>query len=414
MPDEKGPDWTESLMVTDKGTFVGNHHNAILMLRHDLRIRGSIGINVRGQMPWCLRDSPAGPAGPWADAHTSSLTAWLQRENFPVGPEIVDRAIGVVGRENPVNPVGDWLRIQASEWDGKKRTDTWVIEYLGAADTKLNRALGPMILIGAAARGIDPGVQCDTVPVLEGPQGSLKSSAIRVLGGPFGCENLPDFHSKDAAMVVGLYFIVEIAELTALLKSPVAELNAFITRRKDTFRPPYGRYVVEQPRGAFLIGSCNPQTIGYLRDPTGGRRFLPVAVGVIDLAKLRDDVGQLWGEAATRYLSGDAVWWPGTEILAELGDAQSKRYEGDIWEYRILETVEDLADPFTIEKVVAQAFPESHQHRIDKSMQVRIGSILSTRQPPLKCVRRYVGGTRVRLYSKSDIPDEAPKTEGQA
>jgi predicted P-loop ATPase len=412
MPDEKGPDWTESLMVSEKGTFVPNLHNAILMLSHDLRVRGSIGLNVRGQVPWCLRDSPAGPSGAWTDAHTSALTGWLQHENFALGAEIVDRAIGVVGRENPVNPVGDWLRARASAWDREERLAAWLPTYLGAEDTKLNRALGPMVLIGAAARGIDPGVQCDTVPVFEGIQGSLKSSAIRVLGGPFGCESLPDFHSKDAALVVGRYWIIEIAELTALLRSPVAELNAFISRRKDSYRPPYGRYVIEQPRGAFLIGSCNPQVLGYLRDPTGGRRFIPVAVGTINLSKLRDEVEQLWGEAATRYLEGKP-WWPGSEILAELGDAQSKRYEGDIWEGRILEIVEEMEDPFTIERVVTRAFPEIHQHRIDKAMQTRIGSILSTRMPPLKCVRRYVGGTRVRLYSKSDLTEDDPKTEEQ-
>jgi predicted P-loop ATPase len=170
MPDEKGPDWTESLMVTEKGTFVGNHHNATLMLRHDLRLRGVVGLNVRGQQPWACRTSPAGDSGPWTDAHTTAIAAWLQREGFPVGPEIVDRVIGVVARENPINPVGDWLRGLVPTWDRKNRLETWLIDHLGAADTALNRALGPMILIGAGGRGIDLGIQLDTTPVFEGPR----------------------------------------------------------------------------------------------------------------------------------------------------------------------------------------------------------------------------------------------------
>jgi predicted P-loop ATPase len=401
-------------MLTEKGGgFIGNIFNVVLVLRHDLRLRGTIGLNVRGQVPWCLRDSPAGPAGAWTDDHTTALTAWLQHEGFPVGPEIVDRALGVVGRESPTNPVADWLKALALAWDGEKRIERWLVTYLGAADTKLNRALGPMILIGAAARGIDLGVQCDCIPILEGPQGGLKSSAVRVLGGPFCGEDLPnDLRSKDCSLVVGKYWIIEISELTALIKAHVAELNSFITRRKYSYRPPYARYVIEQPRGAFLIGTCNPPTIGYLKDPSGGRRFLPVEVGAIDLQKLRADVGQLWGEATMAYLNG-ARWWPSPEILEELNEVQADRFEGDSWEGTILATVEQLDDPFSIETLILRAFPAIEKHQIDRSMESRVGRILSTRQPPLKRDRQMIGGTRVRFYIKPKSKGSGPKTKAQ-
>jgi predicted P-loop ATPase len=404
MPDatgETGADWAEALMVTEKGTFAGNHHNAVLVLRHDLRLRGTIGINVRGQVPWCLRDSLAGPAGPWTDSHTTALTAFLQREQFPVGPEIVDRAVGLVGRETLVNPVGDWL--QSLPWDRRRRLETMLPVYFGAEDTKLNRALGPMVMTAAAARGIDPGVQVDTVPIFEGGQGTLKTSAVRILGGPFGCESLPDFVSKDAVLVAGRYWIIEISELTAVLKGHLAQVNSFLTRRKDVYRPPYGHYVIEQPRGCFFIGTCNPLAIGYLRDPTGGRRFLPIEVGTIDLPGLMKDVGQLWAEAVVNYHDG-VPFWPGPD-LKELVEAQTDRYEGDVWEIPVLEAVEKLNGPFSIRDVIAQAFPEIYLHQVDRSAQVRIGQILSTRVPPLRRVRRTVGGTRVRFY-------ERPAAEG--
>jgi predicted P-loop ATPase len=398
-------------MRTEKG-FVANHFNATLFLRGHLSFRGAIGLNVRGQQIWSGRLTPAGPAGLWSDAHTTETCSFMQHEGLPVGPDIVDRAVGVVAHENPINLVGDWLRSQISVWDGEKRIGTWITDYLGAADTKLNRALGPMILIGAAARGIDLGCQSDCVPVFEGGQGTLKTSAVRILGGPFGCENLPDFASKDAILTAAQYWIIEISELTALLRSHVTKINSFISRKKDSVRPPYGRYVIEQLRGCYFFGTCNPLATGYLRDPTGGRRFLPVEVGAIDLKKLQADVGQLWGEAASAYLGG-ASWWPGPEILEELGEAQSDRYEGDAWEEKVLKAVELLTIPFTIEDVVTHAFPEVLPSRIDRSMEIRIGKILSRRQPPLERDRRMVGGTRVRLYVKPESEEPDPKTKAQ-
>ena len=235
---------------------------------------------------------------------------------------------------------------------------------------------------------------------------------MRVLSGPFGCEALPDFHTKDAVLVAARYWLIEVSELTAMLKSHVAEINSFLSRKKDSFRPPYGRYVIEQLRGCFFIGTCNPLATGYLRDATGGRRFLPIETGVIDLPRLKDDVEQLWAEAATRYLDG-AAWWPGPDLLEELGETQADRYEGDVWEGAVLGVVEDLGDPFTIENVITRAFPAIERHQIDRAMETRIGRILSTRRPPLERVRRTIGGTCVRLYAKPAAAEDDPKTKDQ-
>jgi predicted P-loop ATPase len=51
--------------------------------------------------------------------------------------------------------------------------------------------------------------------------------------------------------------------------------NAFLTRKIDRYRPPYGRNAIDRPRRTVFIGTTNATS--YLNDATGARRFWPVA-----------------------------------------------------------------------------------------------------------------------------------------
>lgn len=154
------------------------------------------------------------------------------------------------------------------------------------------------------ARIYRPGTKVDNCLILDGGQGTLKSTALRTLAEPWFTDELGDLGSKDAALQLRGAWIIELSELDAMQRMEASRIKAFISRSNDRYRPPYGRHVVDMPRECILAGTVNHQT--YLRDETGGRLFWPVRTGRIDIADLKRDRDQLWAGARARYQTGDA------------------------------------------------------------------------------------------------------------
>ena len=107
------------------------------------------------------------------------------------------------------------------------------------------------------------------------PAGAAKSEALRTLAvnDSWFTDRLSHVGSKDAAMETSGVLIIEIAEMDALTKASSSAIKSFLTRRDDRFRPPYGKHMIDLPRQCVFAGSINPTAGGYLKDPTGARRF---------------------------------------------------------------------------------------------------------------------------------------------
>jgi predicted P-loop ATPase len=106
---------------------------------------------------------------------------------FDPGIENVQQAAERACEATRFDPVCDYLN--SVQWDGKPRLDEWLETYLGADDTPLNRSVGRKMLLATVRRARQPGCKFDYVVVLEGTQGTGKSSALRILAGE---ENFSD------------------------------------------------------------------------------------------------------------------------------------------------------------------------------------------------------------------------------
>jgi Virulence-associated protein E len=269
-------------------------------------------------------------AGELSDHTCQMLRVIIQRQYlFDPGRENTRDAVDQLCLQNSFDPVCDYL--DGLKWDGKPRLDKWMVQYLGADDTELNRAIGRLSLVAAVRRVRQPGCKFDQIIVLEGVEGKEKSKAIETMAGEenFSDQSILGLDDKTQMERLKGKWLYEIAELTGIRRAEVEMVKAFVSRRTDRARPAYGRNVVEQPRRCVLFATTNEDA--YLKSQTGNRRFWPVKTGDINSATLHRDRDQLWAEAAKAEASGESIVLP-RHLWSRAQVEQDARLEHDPWD----------------------------------------------------------------------------------
>lgn len=333
--------WRQHLIMKADGDGLKSNslQNFTLILQYEKRFAGVYAWNEFAKEVYLMRRPPwdlTGDMNRWrprtiTEPDITATASWM--EYCGMSPKVSDigRVIVRVADHNKYNPVVD--EIKRLKWDGTSRVSNWLSYYLGSDDTHANHMFGMRWLIGAIARAMQPGCKMDNMIILEGPQGLKKSSALRALSdgltpGVF-TDEMSDPNSKDAALQMQGAWIIEISELDSFKRAEISQIKAWLARQNDRMRRPYGKVVEEFPRSCIFAGTVNPVgNSGYLKDPTGGRRFWPVACHNIDLDALRQDARQLWAEAAELYRKGER-WWLDKEEEEVAFAVQSDRYEDD-------------------------------------------------------------------------------------
>jgi predicted P-loop ATPase len=310
---------------------------------------------------------------PVEDADVFRLQEFLQRAGLKnLSSQTVHDAVEVRGRECKFHPVRDYL--ETLKWDGVPRVENWLVRYVGAPETPYIKAVGRMFLTSMVARIFKPGCKADYMPVLEGPQGALKSAICQILGGAHFSDNLPDLTTgKEASQHLRGKWLIEVSEMHAMERADIRLLKAFITRQVEQYRPSYGRREVTEPRQCVFIGTTNKQT--YLRDETGGRRFWPVPTGSIDVAAFKRDRDQLFAEAVRLYRNG-IPWWPDRAFEQQhMVPEQEARFQQDAWEEKIEKYFASGPRKITVGQVGREALDIEDRH-LGRTDQNRIVAIL--------------------------------------
>lgn len=307
-----------------------------------------------------------------------------------------------------VHPVCGYL--DGLTWDGQRRIDTWLSTYGDAEPSAYVSAVGALTLIAAVRRVRVPGAKFDEMPILEGSQGTGKSTALRVL-----CPN-DDWFSDDLPLGVDSKqvierttgrWIIEAAELHGNRGREAEQLKAFLSRQVDgPVRLAYGRMPTTVSRQFVIIGTTNSR-LAYLKDSTGARRFWPVAIREFDVPALQRDRDQLWAEAAAREAAGASIRLdPSLWHLAAA--VQEDRRAIDPWEI-ILEPLLD-GDEMTgaphVSVAAIWAALKLEANHLDNRHADRVAAILQ-RHGFTKTLKRRVDGKPVWCWVRPDATEDA-------
>ena len=309
-----GVDWREKLKFTEKGALAQTIENAVIILRHDPQLKDCLAYNEMDHNIVSLQSLPwreIKGASQWGDTDDAALRFYMERVYGMTGKDRIFDAVNVVAQERSFHPVRDYL--DSCEWDGVKRVDTLLIDYLGAEDSAYTRAVTRKTLAAAVARIYRPGCKFDYMLTLRGRQGLGKSALIGKLGGAWFSDTFTTMQGKDAYEQVQGVWIMEVGELAGMRKAEAEIIKLYISKQVDRFRPAYGRRLQEFPRQCVFIGTTNETQ--FLRDTTGNRRFWVVDTPNTPTHDMWDEltpetVKQIWAEAVEIYNAGEKLFLP--------------------------------------------------------------------------------------------------------
>lgn len=305
-------DWVLKLTRDRNGHVEKTIANVTLVLENDPLLKDKIVTDefascgmTTGGLPWDLHSGKRR----WKDVDYAGYYRYMETFYGLTGREKLDNGLLIVSSQNKINDVKEYL--QGLKWDGKRRVDTLLHDYLGAENNKYARAVMRKSLCAAVARAVEGGVKYDYMPIFTGPQGIGKSTFLSILGKDWFSDSLTTFEGKEAAELIQGTWINEVGELTAMTKQETSAVKQFLSKTHDIYRAAYGRTTNKYPRRCVFFGTSNDSE--FLKDSTGNRRFWPVDVGIQKAKKsvwndLPEEVDQVWAEAYMYWMLGEPLY----------------------------------------------------------------------------------------------------------
>jgi predicted P-loop ATPase len=212
--------WRARLIKSDRGKQLPVVSNALIALRHSPEWQGvlhfdesSLNTIAKKRPPWS--DQQPVPFT-WTDVDDIRTAAWLQNNGIMAAKETAGQAVQTVATDHSFHPIRNYL--DSLKWDGIKRIDGWLTLYLGVDPSDYARAVGAKWLIGAVARIYKPGCKNDSCLILEGEQGTLKSTALQTLTRQWFTDDMAELGTKDSALQTRGVWLIELSELDSMAR----------------------------------------------------------------------------------------------------------------------------------------------------------------------------------------------------
>ncbi|WEG14138.1 virulence-associated E family protein [Pullulanibacillus sp. KACC 23026] len=341
---EDDQSWRQKLQFNpNTGLYSKTTDNVLVILDNDPLLKGKLAFDefanrglVLGPLPW----NPSEERRQWTDIDDSGLRHFLEKAYGITGKEKILDAVALCAHKHTLNEVREYLT--SLTWDGVKRLDTIIIDYLGAEDSAYTRAVTRKAIVAMIARAMNPGCKYDYMPIIAGPQGLGKSTFLSVLGRRWYSDSLQTFEGKEASEMIQGVWLNEVGELTGMTKSETNSIKQFLSRREDIYREPFGRRTKAFPRQCVFFGTTNDSE--FLKDRTGNRRFWPIDTGLIQPTKnvfsqLDQEVDQILAEAYVFWQLGEPLYLSG-EAATTAKEQQEIHQESNPKEGIIREFVE--------------------------------------------------------------------------
>lgn len=277
--------------------------------------------------------SRAGKTGPVNDRNIAYMRRRI-REEFGYTPrkETIRDAIEMSAYARPFDPVLKYLKgLSKPTKADLTAIKTWMIDYLGAEDTPLNREIGIITLVAGVRRVRKPGCPYDLVPVLIGVQGCGKSRCVRIMARKpawHADQEILHLRAQEQQEALSGIWIYELGELGGMDKASNEKVKAFVSRTRDRARPAFRHYKEDRRRSCIFIATTNQEE--FLTDPSGNRRFIPIKVGKVRLKALAKAMDGLWAAAAKLEKEGRTIDLP-KSLWGEAASVQAAAMEHDPW-----------------------------------------------------------------------------------
>ena len=198
-------------------------------------------------------------------------------------------------------------QILSVSWDEIPRAETFFIDVLGVEDNVYNRECTRKWLLASLTRLFDNGVKFDEMIILQGGQGIGKSTTLQRLSLGYYTD-ITEKLGDEVTFKVMRTWLVELSELSTMMKTDSDSFKAWLSATKDTVRKKYGGDPDDYPRTFTVLGTTNNKEI--LKDRTGNRRYWLM---YCEKDKIKNTIWsldinyilQLWGEVYQWYKNGE-------------------------------------------------------------------------------------------------------------